>query len=329
MRKHGQAGGRTKESERSGGVTRRALLVMAGTVAGQAQQKVGPPPHAKGPRVFLDYDQVELDAMYNQVVYAPNAVEVQQRYSSNSDLSRARVAAPQRVSYGPSEIEKLDIFRSGGGKMPVQVLIHGGAWRAGMAKEYCFPADLFLAAGAHFVVPDFAPVQDVGGSLLSMEQQVRRAIQWVHDHAESFGGDARRIFVTGHSSGAHLAGAALTLLPAGIVRGAMLVSGIYDLRAPRLSSRSSYLKFDDATEETLSPQRHIDKIRLPLVVAYGSLETPEFQRQSREFASALKAAGKPVEIVVGENYNHFEFIETLANPYGILGRAALRMMNLR
>jgi arylformamidase len=89
------------------------------------------------------------------------------------------------------------------------------------------------------------------------------------------------------------------------------------------------VKFDDATEETLSPQRHIDKIRVPLVLAYGNLETREFQRQSREFAAALKAAGKPVETIVGENYNHFELIETLANPYGILGSAALRMMNLK
>jgi arylformamidase len=303
-------------------------LSAAAAIVAQAQQKVGPPPHAKGPKVFLDYDQVDLDAMYNQAVYAPNAVEVQQRYASNSDLARARLAAPQRVAYGPSEIEKLDIFRAKGRNAPVQVFIHGGAWRASMAKDYSFPADLFVAAGAHFVVPDFAPVQDVGGSLLWMEQQVRRAIQWVHDHANTFGGDARRIFATGHSSGAHLAGAALTLLPAGIVRGAMLVSGIYDLRAPRLSSRSSYVKFDDATEETLSPQRHIDQIHVPLVVAYGTMETPEFQRQSREFAAAVKAAGKPVEMIVGENYNHFELIETLASPYGILGSVALRMMNL-
>jgi arylformamidase len=41
------------------------------------------------------------------------------------------------------------------------------------------------------------------------------------------------------------------------------------------------------------------------------METPDFQRQSREFAAAVKAAGKPVEMIVGENYNHFEFIETL------------------
>ena len=66
-------------------MTRRALLAMAGALAVTAQQKVGPPLHTKGPKVFLDYDQVELDAMYSQVTYAPNAVEVQQRYASNGD----------------------------------------------------------------------------------------------------------------------------------------------------------------------------------------------------------------------------------------------------
>lgn len=309
-------------------MTRRALVTAAGALAAQAQLRLGPPPHKKGPKVFLDYDQVELDAMYNQAVYAPNAAQMQQRYASNSELTRSRLGAPARLAYGPSEIEKLDIFRAGAQNAPVLVFIHGGAWRAGTAGNYCFPAEMFVAAGAHFVVPDFAPVQDVGGSLLIMEQQVRRAIQWTHDHAQELGADAGRVFVAGFSSGAHLAASALTLLPDGVVRGAMFASGMYDLRGPRLSSRSSYVKFDDATEETLSPQRHIDKIRAPLVVAYGNLETPEFQRQGREFGAALKAAGKPVEGIVGENYNHFELLETLANPYGILGRAALRMMNL-
>ncbi len=309
-------------------MTRRALLAATAVMAARAQQKAGPPPHTKGPTVFLDYDQVELDAMYNQSAYASNAAEVQRRYTSNSEVTRARLGEPLRVAYGPSDIEKLDIFSPRRANAPVHVFIHGGAWRSGVARDYSFLADALVAAGAHLVVPDFAHVQDADGSLLPIEQQVRRAIQWVHDHADTFGADTRRIFVSGHSSGAHLAAAALTLIPQGTVQGAMLVSGMYDLRAPRLSSRSAYVKFDDATEETLSPQRHIDKLHLPLAVAYGTLETPEFQRQAREFAAALKAAKKPVETIVGENYNHFELIETLANPCGILGRAALRMMNL-
>jgi arylformamidase len=59
------------------------------------------------------------------------------------------------------------------------------------------------------------------------------------------------------------------------------------------------------------------------------LETPEFQRQTRDFAAALRAAGRPVSLLVGEGYNHFEIVETLANPYGLLGSAALQQMNLK
>jgi arylformamidase len=79
---------------------------------------------------------------------------------------------------------------------------------------------------------------------------------------------------------------------------------------------------------SLSPQRHLDKLNAPVIVAYGALETPEFQRQSRDFAAAVKAAGKPVRLLVGEGYNHFEIPETLANPYGLLGRAVLAQMKL-
>ncbi|MGE0038796.1 MAG: alpha/beta hydrolase, partial [Xanthobacteraceae bacterium] len=81
--------------------------------------------------------------------------------------------------------------------------------------------------------------------------------------------------------------------------------------------------------QALSAQRHLDKLHAPVVVAYGTSETPEFQRQSRDFVAAVKAAGKPAELLVGEGYNHFEMLETLANPYGLLGRAAFAQMGLK
>ena len=78
----------------------------------------------------------------------------------------------------------------------------------------------------------------------------------------------------------------------------------------------------------MSTQRHIEKLRAPIIVTYGTTETPEFQRQSRDFVAAVKAAGKPVELVEAQNYNHFEMCETLGNPYAPNGRAALRLMKL-
>jgi arylformamidase len=81
-------------------------------------------------------------------------------------------------------------------------------------------------------------------------------------------------------------------------------------------------------EEALSPQRHLTQLTAPLIIAYGTLETPEFQRQACEFAAAATAAGKEVQLLVGEGYNHFEILETLANPFGLLGRAVLAQMGL-
>ena len=81
---------------------------------------------------------------------------------------------------------------------------------------------------------------------------------------------------------------------------------MYDLAPVRLSHRNSYVKFTDEMVEALSPQRHITRLCAPLIVAYGTYETPEFQRQARDFAAAVRSAGKPVELLVGDDYSHME-----------------------
>ncbi len=288
------------------------------------------------PRVWLDLDQAALDAAYDQRNYAPNLAQIMGRYTTNSAAVRARLGEPRRFAYGPTAIEGLDVHVTPGPAAPVNVFIHGGAWRMGRASDYAFPAELFVHAGAHYVVPDFVAVGDADGNLLPMADQVRRAIAWVYRNARSFGGDPARLYVSAHSSGAHLAGVALTTdwagesgLPADLVKGAVLCSGMYDLEPVRRSARSSYVRFTDAIVEALSPQRHLQRVAAPLVLAWGTQESPEFQRHSRDFAAALRAAGRPVETIEGEGYNHFEMCETLANPYGLLGRAVLAQMGLR
>ncbi|MEA2996098.1 MAG: arylformamidase, partial [Alphaproteobacteria bacterium] len=201
-----------------------AALIAAAGAAG-AQQ----PP--KGPRVWLDMDQKELDDAYDQSKYAPNIAQVLRRYTANSDVVRARLGAPQRVAYGPSPIEMLDIFRTRSPNAPVVVFIHGGAWRGGLAKDFAFPAENFVHAGAHFVVPDFINVIEAGGDLTPMITQVRRGIAWTAKNAEAFGGDPSRIYIAGHSSGAHLGGCALLTdwqkdfdLAPDVIKGATLCS---------------------------------------------------------------------------------------------------------
>jgi arylformamidase len=289
----------------------------------------------KGPLVWLDMDQKELDDAYDQSIYAPNQEDVKRRRRLWCDRAIERLGAPQRVAYGPTEIEKLDIHKTTRRNAPIHIFVHGGAWRNGSAGEWAFPAEMFVTAGAHYIALDFVSVIDTGGNLMPMVEQVRRAIAWVYQNGASFGGDPNRIYLSGHSSGAHLAGVALVTdwekdfgLPADIIKGGLCCSGMYDLKAVRLSKRSKYVKFDDTIEQTLSSQRHLDQLRAPLIVAHGTLETPEFQRQARDFAAAVKAAGKPVQFIVGEGYNHFEMSETFGNPFGLMGHAALEQMQL-
>jgi arylformamidase len=297
--------------------------------------EVGPPAHDKGPPVFMDYDQIELDAAYHQRTYEPLLDRVNQRLVSTSADARARLGEPQRVAYGPSAIETLDIYRTGRARAPVFVFIHGGIWLYGAARDCAYAAEMFVNAGAHFVAIDFSSVRDAGGDLGVLATQVRRAIAWVRTNAQSFDGDPERLYVGGHSSGGHLCGVALVTdwqgefgLPADTVKGGLCMSGMFDLAPVRLSWRRSYVGFTDAMEDALSPQRHIAELKAPVVVTYGTYETPEFERQSRDFAAAAKAAGKPVELIVASAYHHQEMAESLGNPYGPNGRAALALMEL-
>jgi arylformamidase len=309
-----------------------AAAAVAGTVAVAA---TAPAPRAKGPPVWLGMDQRELDDAYDQAVYAPNREQLSRRRVINSEIARARLGAPRRLAYGPAPIEGIDLYAAARPAAPIAVFIHGGAWRSITARDSAYGAETFVRAGVHFAVLDFANVTETGGDIMPMIAQVRGAIAWLAENAASFGGDPARIYVTAHSSGAHLGGCVLITdwekdfgLPRDTVKGATLCSGMYDLKPVRLSARSSYVAFTDAIEAALSAQRHLDRIVCPVTLIHGTLETPEFQRQTRDFAAALKAAGKPVELIVAEGYNHFEIGETLNNPYGPFGRAALAMMGV-
>lgn len=324
-----------------GDFNRRTVLAAASVVAATGGTALAQAPGAsaparqKGPRVWLDLDQQDLDDAYDQSKYAPNLPQIVKRYATNSEQVRARLGAPKRLAYGPTPIEGLDLYPTQKPNAPVHVFIHGGAWRSGLARDAAYQAETFVNAGAHYLAVDFNNVVETKGDLMPMADQVRRALAWVYKNAASFGGDQNRIYLSGHSSGGHLAGVVLTTdwqkdfsLPKDVIKGGLCCSGMFDLKPVRLSARSSYVKFTDEVEQALSSQRRLEHLNCPVILGYGTLETPEFQRQSRDFAAAVKAAGKPVTLLVGEGYNHFEMPELLANPYGLLGRAALEQMKL-
>ena len=238
-----------------------------------------------------------------------------------------------RFAYGPTPIEGLDVYQCKKPNAPINIFVHGGAWRNGAAPEFTYLAEPFLHAGAHFVVLDFTNVDNAGGSLFPMVEQVCRAVGWVYRNADKFGGDAQPALY--HLAFLRLASHRLRgdarlgqgrpaerHLKGGRCRAACTISSRSAVEA--LEIRQLHRR-DGAGAQRRSPSRPAAP---PLILTYGTYETPEFQRQSRDFAAAVKAAGKPVELLVGEGYNHFEMLETLANPYGLLGRAVLKQMKL-
>ena len=328
------------QQDRSSTLTRRTLMAgaAAGTVAltteSASAQGCPAPARPKGPIVWLDMDQHDLDDAYDQSVYAFNDKNIRERRAANNEHVLTIIAKPDRVAYGAAEIEKLDIYKTRRANAPVFMYIHGGAWRGGRSSQVAYMAEPYIKAGAHFISIDFSNVLETKGDLAPMVDQCRRAVAWAYKNAASFGGDQNQLYLCGHSSGGHLGGCVVMTdwakqdLPLNILKGALLGSGMYDLKPVRLSKRGSYVKFTDAMEDAFSTQRHIERIHTPLVLTYGTLETPEFQRQSRDFYAAVRAANKPIQLFVGKGYNHYETQETLGNPYGLMGRAAMTMMKL-
>ena len=259
-------------------------------------------------KVFLDYDQKALDDQYEQRVWAPNAEQVIRRYGEASDQVRKRIGGPRTERYGPTAPETLDIYGSG---KKAFVFVHGGAWKRQTSREQAFPAEPIVAAGAAYVALNFEKLPAV--TLPEMAAQVQRGIEWVHQNL------SKDVVLCAHSSGAHLSACALTRI--GFIRKSLLVSGVYDLLPVRLSARNDYVRLDERLEQEYSPIRHADRIKCPVTVAWGEKDNQEFRRQSREFAERL---GAPT--LVGQGLNHFEILETLADPRSPLGRAALNML---
>ena len=284
-------------------------------------------------KIFLHYTKEELDRNFDQRGWVPNALEVIARYASHSEATRARLRRVANVRYGPDDDQVLDIFPAAQSAGHVQIFVHGGAWKNFTKDDYSFPADSFVPAGIHCVIVNFSNLPKA--RLPQMVEQVRRALEWVYRNAPSFGGDPRRLYLSAQSSGAHLSALALETdwpvrgIPADFINAATLVSGPYYLEPVVLSARSSYVKLEPSEVLELSPGLHAERMSCPVLLGYAEHDTDEFQRQTREFASALKRAGRLQNLVRFDGVNHFELMECFGQPAHPLVHAILEQMGLR
>jgi arylformamidase len=280
--------------------------------------------------VYLHYTQTELDRNFDQRGWVQNSEEVIARYGPSSAAVRERLRCLTNVPYGKSPDQVLDIFPAAASASPVLVFVHGGRWVNFTKDDNSLVAGPLVDAGIHCVVLNFSKLPAV--RLPQMVEQVRQGVEWTWRHAKSFGGDPDRLFISGHSSGAHLAAMSLVAdwrargLPADLIKAATLVSGPYDMVPVMLSARSSYVKLETEEIPQMSPQHLAGDIRCPVTLIHAEGDTDEFRRQSRAFASVVEAAGRLREAICVPAMNHFEIMESFGDAGSVVSQTLIRMV---
>lgn len=278
-------------------------------------------------------DSAFLSREYNNRELFPDYARHFARWQESSARARGTMTCYLDRAYGPSPAETLDIFPARKGDGSVLVFIHGGYWRSLDKKDFSFLAPAWVDAGVSLVVVNYGLAPAV--TVERIVQQMLAASAWVYRHAEEYGMDEERLFVSGHSAGGHLAAMMLAALwpvyerslPKDLYKGALAVSGVYDLRPLlQVDWLQGDLRLDEASALKLSPALLPPATRAPLALAVGGLESSEFKRQN----ALLAQRWKPVlsRDVPMPGRDHFTVIDGLADRANPLFAATRRMMGL-
>ncbi len=251
--------------------------------------------------------------------YAPFVAQ----YVARSAAAHASLPVTRELRYGPAPRATLDYFAApANARRPgLLVYFHGGYWQELSKAESAFLAPAWHTDGfAHAVVGyTLAPA----ARLPQIVEECRSAVTWLREHADALGFDPGNVVVAGSSAGAYLA-AACADAPAGTIRGIVPVSGIFDLAPLIGTSINDALALDTAAADALDLLA-AGRAYCPAVVAWGEIETSEFKRQSRAFATRLVEAGTPCTTLEVPGRNHFDVVLDLGDPATPLFAAARRL----
>ena len=281
--------------------------------------------------VYGGYGQEELDLEYDMRRRCPHFAETFAAMENHNERVVANFECRLDVPFGDTAGEKLDIWPGRGGS-PILLFIHGGYWRAFDKKMFRFIAERFVEAGAAVVLNNYDLCPNV--SMDEITRQNQAAMAWIYKNAASFGGDAGRIHVTGHSAGGHLTAMLMATdwaeygLPFDVVNGAVPLSGLFDLEPLRLSYLNADLGMDEAETRRNSPIHHIPKWMPPTIVAVGGGETDEFRRQSRIYTDACREAGFDVSYLEVGHFDHVNVAAEYRNRLSPLTAALFAQMGL-
>lgn len=278
------------------------------------------------------YSSDEMRRQYVVREVVPGAPGYLERWRVASAAVRARHGDHLEIAFGPSAEERLDVFRprTPAPGAPVQVLFHGGYWRALHKDEFALAAAPGLESGVLSVVVNYDLCPAV--SLTELVEQCRRAVAWTVDHIAAYGGNPMNMFMSGHSAGAHLSAMMLALDWATEIRdrfrirGICGVSGVYDLAPLPHTPFQIDLRLTNEEVRTLSPVLLPIRLRCPILLTCGTAETQEFIRQTDEYAAHCRAQGIEPTVQYLDGRNHYSAFDALVEPDHLLCREWLGWM---
>ncbi len=263
--------------------------------------------------LYRGFTQTELDQEYSpRSMIGGDLTPYLDSYAALSAQYRAQMEVRENLAYGDSPTQVLDFFPAKGAGAPLHVFIHGGYWQALSQRESAMMAPALIEAEHSFATLNYtlAPDARIG----EMVEECRDALLWLAAQAETLGFDPSRITLSGHSAGAQLvsmvmAGSANDLARAGLrVRDVILISGVYDLEPISLTPVNDPLQLTPVEVNDLSPIRHLPRPGPRYHVTVAERDTPEFIRQSRDYAELLRKAGHSIGFDLKKGMQHFDII---------------------
>ncbi len=233
-------------------------------------------------------------------------------YAALSVEARASLTVHENLQYGSGPTHVLDFFPGRNSDAPLHVFIHGGYWQALSQRDSAMMAPAIVESGHAFATLNYTIAPDA--RLGEMIAECRQALLWLASRAAELGFDPSNITISGHSAGGHLAAmvmatAADELNKAGLtVREVILISGVFDLEPVAQTPVNDPIQLTPQEIQELSPVLNLPAPGPHYRVTVAERDTPEFVRQSREYAELLRKAGHSVSFDLQKGLHHFDII---------------------
>jgi acetyl esterase/lipase len=237
----------------------------------------------------------------------------------NIGLNDNGYALQSGVAYGEDPRQRLDVYKPVPqlDSSPIVVFFYGGSWKGGERGDYRFVANALTSRGYIAVLPDYRVYPE--HLFPDFVEDGAEAVRWALEHAAELGGDLKRVYLMGHSAGAHIV-AMLTLdehflmnagVPNGSLAGTIAIAGPYAFYPSKTANIAPI--FAELTDEDLArPVAFVDGSEAPLLLLHGEEDTTVLPANTIELADAVRNAGGSVTQSFYPGIGHFKILLTLS-----------------